>query len=431
MNYRTSERRAIGLLAVVLGATLLLSGCTPAADAKTSGHPESSAPFAADISGQLDAALTEAMTHAGASGAIVGVWAPWAGAWTTAAGTTTAGGHDKLSTDMHFRIGTNTTAMTCTVLLKLVDEKQVALADPVSKYLQRVPGIDGITLGQLCQNTSGIADYSGQLESQFVNNPTREWPPLEVASAGMAVPRSAAPGAAFSRSNTGIVLLGMALEVATNQNWSSLYQKYIFGPLDLTSTSFPDATNLSMPAPHPHGYATSVSQGGQLVCDSVLDETQLSNSMWGVAGGVVSTLSDLKVWTQALVAGELLSKKSTDAQWATVPIGANAPGWKTYGLGAGQLGPLRGTDGTIPGFVSSTYADPASGLTIIVMLNNSTVGASFATNLALRFASIVATAPAVKSSTAPTLELPWSESDAAQAMQSTPVCPPAEAVPAG
>lgn len=431
MKNEMSDRRAIGLLALIISATLLLSGCTLAADAKTSGRTEATTPFSDEITGKLDAALAGAMTQAGASGAIVGVWAPWAGTWTTATGTTMTAGNDKLTTDMRFRIGTNTTAMTCTVLMKLVDEKRVKLSDPVSKYLPRLPGIDDITLGQLCQNTSGLADYTGQLGPQFVNNPTRDWPALEVASAGMAAARTGKPGTAFATSNTGIVLLGMALEAATHQSWDTLYHTYVFDPLGLNSTSFPTADEFAISGSHPHGYATSLGQGGQLVCEAVLDETQLSNSMAGVAGGVVSSLSDLKVWAQALAEGDLLSKKSKEAQWATIPVGTTTPGWSTYGLGAAQLGPLRGSSGSIPGFMTAAYSDPTSGLTIVVMLNNSTAGASFASNLALQFASIVAAAPAVGSATAPALELPWSEADAALALQSTPVCPPVEAAPAG
>ena len=135
-----------------------------AADAKTSGRTEATTPFADEITGKLDAALAGAMTQAGASGAIVGVWAPWAGTWTTATGTTTTTGNDKLTTDMRFRIGTNTTAMTCTVLLKLVDEKRVELSDPVSEV--PAPGFPGSTTslsGQLCQNTSGLPTTRAQL----------------------------------------------------------------------------------------------------------------------------------------------------------------------------------------------------------------------------------------------------------------------------
>ena len=427
MVIRTIDRRAVGLLAVIVSATLLLSGCTPAAGAKTPGRTEATTPFSAEITGRLDAALAEAMTHTGASGAIVGVWAPWAGSWTASPGTTTMAGPEKLSTDMRFRIGTHTTAMTCTVLLKLVDEKRVTLADPVSTYLPRIPGIGDITLGQLCQNTSGLADYTDRLGSQFVNNPTRVWPPLEVASAGMAAARSAKPGAAFTPSNTGIVLLGMALEALTHQSWATLYQKYIFHPLNLTLTSYPDPTQQSIPGSHPHGYATSVGPGGQLICEAVLDETQLSNSMAGVAGGVVSSLTDLKVWAQALADGQLLSQKSAQSQWATIPAGAHAQPWQSYGLGAHQLGPLRGSEGSIPGFLTASYADPVSGLTVVVMLNNSTAGASVATNLALRFASIVAAAPAVGPAAAPKIELPWSEADAAQAVQAATACAPVAA----
>ncbi|GAB3123202.1 serine hydrolase domain-containing protein [Glaciibacter psychrotolerans] len=421
MSKHENDRRRFGLLALVVGASLLLAGCTPPAGDAPASHNEPGTPFSAEATAELDAALAAAMTLAGASGAEVGVWAPWAGEWTSLAGTTTAGGSRPLKADMTFRIGTNTTAMTCTVLLKLVDEKRVALTDPVSKYLTRMPDIDGITLGQLCQGTSGLPDYYGSLHGQFVNNPQRQWPPLEVISAGMGAGTPVAPGSAWASSTTGIVLLGMALQAATNTDWPTLYQKYIFEPLNLTGTSFPAPDDLVIPGSHPNGYAAAMA-AGQPVCETKLDETSLSNSMFGVAGGVISTIGDMKVWTQALAEGSLLSKKSAKAQWATVPS-PNGPEWKTNGLGTTQVGPLRGSYGSIPGFITAGLSDPSSGLTIVVMLNDSTAGANFAYSLALQLASIAAVQPAVKGQKAPELAVPWSAEDAVAAMQAAGVCP--------
>ncbi|WP_438877068.1 serine hydrolase domain-containing protein, partial [Bacillus cereus group sp. BC44] len=88
-----------------------------------------------------------------------GVWAPWAGSWTTAQGTTKRGGTQPVSADMRFRVGQNTTPMTCTVLLQLVDEGEVGLDDPLTTWLPGLVGVEGVTLRELCQDTSGIGDY--------------------------------------------------------------------------------------------------------------------------------------------------------------------------------------------------------------------------------------------------------------------------------
>jgi D-alanyl-D-alanine carboxypeptidase len=224
----------------------------------------------------------------------------------------------------------------------------------------------------------------------------------------------------------------MALQAVTNEDWSTLYRHYIFDPLGMEATSFPNPDTVAISGPHPQGFAAAVDPAGQLICDNILDRTELSNSMLGVAGGVVSTVSDLKTWAQALAAGTLLSKKSGERQWATVPLGANSASWESYGLGVAQVGPLRGSAGAIPGFLSAMLSDPASGLTVVVMLNNSNAGASFAEDLAQRLASIASKAPPSGTEKAPLLELPWSEDQMVQAMQAAAVCQPApEPVPAG
>lgn len=430
---RSRTARTIVVSALLAVSAVLLAACTTPADAKPDDRPQVKAPFAADLSGRLNTALADAMTLSGSSGAIAGVWAPWAGEWVASPGSTTRGGSTPLTTDMRFRIADNTRSMTCTVLLKLVDAGTVKLGDPVTKYLTRLSGVEGITLGQLCQNTSGLPDYTASLGQHFVNNPTRPWAPLEVLSSGLASPRVGAPGEKFAESNTGFVLLGLALQAATDKDWPTLYRQYIFDPLGMSNSSFPGADDVGIPGPHPAGYAPAQNPAGQSVCETVLDESKLSPSMSWVAGGVVSNVTDMKVWARALAEGRLVSKKSEQAQWATVPLGPDQPAWRGYGLGAEQLGPLRGDSGAIPGYLSAAFADPASGLTVVVMLNNSNAGSGFVQALAQRLASIAAKAPPAQGEKAPTLELPWSEEQATAAMTATPVCPPPAptAAPAG
>lgn len=422
MGLKGRVARGIRTAAAVVVAALLLSACTGPQVVAANVPTQVSGSLPAAMEKSLGAAVTDAMKLAGASGAVAGVWAPWAGSWTTAAGTTSAHGSTPMTTAMHFRIGDITRSMTCTVLLALVDAGAVKLSDPATKYLPEMVDIAGITLEQLCQNTAGIGDYSSALSPQFVNNPTRDWPQLELVTDGLAEKRPGAPGAVFSDSDAGYILLGMALERATGLSWTALYRSYVFDPLAMRDTSFPESNPHAFPAPHPQGYATALTDAGALRCGTTVNETGLSATMAWTAGGVISSLSDLKTYAQALATGALLSKESRAAQWSTVSQGAGVPTWQGYGLGVETLGPLRGHDGAIPGFVTSILSDPKSGLTVVVMLNDSSAGAAFAQTLAMQLASIASKAPAAKG-TAPVLALPWSQQQAAAKLASIAVCP--------
>jgi D-alanyl-D-alanine carboxypeptidase len=371
----------------------------------------------------MSTALEEAIRLADASAGFAGVWAPWAGSWTAAEGTTTRGGSKPVTEDMTFRIGQNTIPMTCTVLLRLVDQGKVGLDDQLTKWLPGMVGVEDVTLRELCANTSGIGDYQGQLGAEFLTNPTRQWPPLELASDGVAAPRYGKPGQAYGSSQTNAILLGMALQNATGSSAAELYDSELFGPLGLKSTVLPDAATLSVPGPHPAGYVSGPGPNGAPACDAVRDVSKLSPSMGWTAGGVVSDLTDLKTFAQALAAGSLLSEKSAAAQRDGVTNGAS---WQKYGLGVQQLGPLHGSSGAIPGYTSAMFADPSSGLTVVVALNNSTPGAAFARALAQRLASIASKVPAETKGAKVVESLPWSEQQMTDEMKKAAPCPAKE-----
>lgn len=411
-------RRAALVVTAALSA-LVLAACTSVSAG--SGLPDQQpGGLGADVEKRLDTALTDAMTKAGASAGIAGVWAPWAGSWTAASGTTTLKGATPVTAGMTFRAGQLTMPMSCTVLLSLVDDGVVKLDDPVSQWLPGLVGVTGVTLRELCQNTSGIGDYTGQLRSRILNNPARSWPPLELASDGIATARTGNPGEKYTPSQTNGILLGMALQNATGTSWQQLYKQRIFDPLGMDATVLPDAATLTPPGRHPVGYAAAPDASGTTVCNPMRDVTRLSPTVGWTAAGVVSNLDDLRAFSQALATGSLLSSASADAQAQAVPAGAS---WQRYGLGMQLVGPLRGAAGDTPGYLSAMYTDPNSGLTIVVALNNSTAGAGFAQALAERLASIASKVPADRAGAKVVGALPWSEQQAVDAMTKAAACP--------
>lgn len=410
--------RRLGVIAGLLTTALVLAGCSELPVATTSWPSQAGGSLPASTTSKLHDAVEQAMTDAGASGAIVGVWAPWSGSWTAALGTTTPKGSTPVTTAMDFRIGQVTTSMTCTVLLEMADAGKVDLDAKVSTYLPQMTGTGGVTLRQLCQNTSGIGDYTQELASQFVDNPTRQWVPLELITDGM----GAAPAgstSSFLASNAGLILLGMALQSASGQDWEQLYDHYVFQRLGMSSSSLP--TGDSLPAPYIRGYATVLNPDNSPQCGTVDDVTVQSPTASWTAGGVVSSLSDLEKYSRALAAGSLVSPKSRTAQWKTVSMGSKAPSWQTWGLGVEKFGPLLGQVGDVPGYLTAMMSDPSSGLTIVVMLNNSSAGASFIQNLGMKLASIASGAAAVKGK-APSISLPWTSDQADAGMKAAEVC---------
>jgi D-alanyl-D-alanine carboxypeptidase len=93
---------------------------------------------------------------------------------------------------------------------------------------------------------------------------------------------------------------------------------------------------------------------------------------------------------------------------------------------------MRGVAGENAGSLTAAFADPESGLTVVVALNNSTSGADFVREVAFALTSIASKVDADADRERPMIELPWSAEQATAKMQELAKCPRApEAVPAG
>nr|WP_243848860.1 serine hydrolase domain-containing protein [Lysinibacter cavernae] len=410
---------------------LTVSACTSEGPLDFDGP--SNQKFSSDTSDRIQAALQEAATGAGASGAIAGVWAPWAGSWEGAVGSTTPGGNTATTTDMTFRAGQLSGMMTCAVFLSMVEDGVVGLDDAVTKYLTHQSEINDITLRQLCQNTSGIADYEPSLRATFAANPTRMWPEGELVANGLVHSPLSAPGQQFNYSQTNTILLGRALKSASMKSWDELSHKYLIDRLGLKNTTFPDPTTLTVPGNALPGYTLAAVDGG-FNCTDPVAVPEASPSMGGNAGSAVTSVIDLQRIAAGYMNGNLLDEKLTGEIFNAVPIysptkdaeGNEVPitpeqaavnETQGFGLGVAKYGELWGLGGATPGYSNAILHDPATDLTIVVALNNSTVGSDYALTLAKRLAAIVAeSAP----DGAPTLT--WNEEQTAGALAETKKC---------
>ncbi len=401
---------------------VVLSGCTQQGSVSVNVPAQVDATLPEATVTELQDAVTSAMTATGSTGAIVGVWAPWSGTWVSGLGTQGPGGAE-VTADLGFRAGDVTGAMTCDVLYRLAADGTLSMSDPLTTWVSNVPGYDDITLRQLCDGTSGLASYTSVLEGMVANNPERVWNPRELMAYGIARPRTNAPGAAFSDSATDYVLAGLAAERATNETLSQLIAERVAEPLGLDATGLPDPAPADPSSSSLRGYWSQKNAEGAWNCTDPREYTEMSSSYGGAAAGAVTTITDLGRYAQALATNALLPA-GTDRFAAPVPVGGDQPTWFTSAGGAFQAGSLIGQYGSAPGYLVGAFADPTTGMSVAVVLNNSGGNKLTGAWLAWELAAIASKAPAAQGQTAPQAGLPWTADQMRENIAGNAICAP-------
>src|SRR5215210_5480628 len=165
------------------------------------------------LQNKLEAAFEKSFRDGGAPGAIAAVRTP-EGTWVSARGVAGLSSGEPMLADMHHRIGSVTKPFTSTLLLQAEAQGRLSLDDTIEKYIKGVPNGDEITLSQMADMTSGIADYSGdeQFFDEMTSHPERVWTPQELVRIGIEDSPMFDPGTEWFYSNTNYVLLGLVLE---------------------------------------------------------------------------------------------------------------------------------------------------------------------------------------------------------------------------
>ena len=430
----TRTRRAgVAAISLLAAVALGLSGCTGGGPA---GGSDDANTIDAGVAGSIDDAIASAMQLSGSDAAIVGVW--------TGSGEYVHAYGEGLEASAPIRAAQASQPVMCALLLDLVEEGKLKLDRKVSKDLPRQVGLDDITYGQLCEATSGLADFKSKaLTDIFANNPTRPWSDRELLAQSLAHSPLAAPGAEQHVSDTGSLLLARALRQVTGTPVDQLLKERVFTPSGMRNSYFPSEplTQTSLPGDGMTGL-TYASSGGAPVC-TVAGEAEgetvpaepsaveeVSPSMLGGAGATVTTVTDLKLFYEQYLSGafgegsdqlvttlsapapeaEEGAEEAPPAEGEEAEAEAPVDGW-TFGLE--KRGPLYGKSGAITGTLTAAYHDPASGFSIVVALNNSSAGIAFVKALAFELAAIAGA------------EVDWTVEDQAAVLVENAVCQPA------
>lgn len=320
--------------------------------------------FSSEMKEKLQAKMESLIKEINAPGFNVGIWIPGEGEWQNSFGVADKETAEKMSLDNHFRIGSITKTFVITAVLQLVDKGDISLDDKISKYIDNVPNGDKITIRQLANMTSGLANYSEDEEwvkKVIYTKNDRNVPTSELLDVAFKLPPTFAPGKGWHYSNTNTVLLGQVIEKVSGLSLDKYLQENIFTPLALENTSFP--LDEKMPSPYAHGYTK------QTLDEKEADATFNNPSWTNAAGQMVSTFADLKIWAKALGTGALLSEDAFKERltWVTLPPNTAK---RKYGLGVGSNSGWINHTGSLPGYNCVVAYLPEKQAVFVVMINS-------------------------------------------------------------
>ncbi|WP_188189185.1 serine hydrolase domain-containing protein [Nonomuraea sp. SYSU D8015] len=304
------------------------------------------------------------------------------GEWVGSAGARKLGASAKPPTNGRFWVGSVTKTFVATVVLQLVAEGRLGLDDVVAGYLPEFGLDERITVRMLLQHTSGVFNYTGDLDpdgtwvpglpatgNEWLDNRFRSYRPKELVWFALSKPTRFEPGTGWSYANTNYTLAQLLIEKVTGRSLDKEMKRRILGPLGLRGTVVP-GNRTQLPGPHAHGYYR-YQDAGQW---KVVDVSRQNLSLLAGAGDMISTTQDLHTFFSALNGGKLLPAELLAEMRKSHPKSDTLYG--RYGLGMfvqdtgpDCVGTIFNHNGSPPGgYAALMYSSPDGSKTLTASL---------------------------------------------------------------
>lgn len=239
-------------------------------------------------------------------------------------------------------------------IMQLHERGLLNINNPVITYLKDFPLGDQITIYHLLSHTSGVGRYMRHPDYRSDRHGYRTIDDLLPIIYEQKL-EFKTPGERFSYSNSGMVVLGAVIEQITGQSYAEYITENILEPTQMYSTTmkFGDevVTNRAT------GYLKSIS--GKHLNNNFLSSTPYPD------GGILSTVSDMLKFDQALYGSSLINDTSKETMFKALKV--------TYGLAFQvenrQDNLVVGHSGGMPGFSSYFSRYLKDKYTIIVLSN--------------------------------------------------------------
>lgn len=266
------------------------------------------------------------------------------------------------------------------LIFQLVESGKLALDDkvldhlPNDLWLQRLAGIDQITIRMLLSHTSGLPRWVMKPEvwKELSDHPDKEWSYEDRLSYIFDEPSVHPPGEGWAYSDTNFILLGYVIEHIGQGYYYDILRKDILQPHALEATIGADHRKIDGLA---MGYS-ELPETFHIPSEVVLSDGQFvfNPQMEWTGGGIVSTAIDLAKWTQVLWDSDFMSEALRKEVMQVNPNGNNVyHDVHSYGIGCFiynlEAGTAYGHSGFMPGYNTICAYLPEKDMTIAIQIN--------------------------------------------------------------
>ena len=356
------------LLILLVIAAIVSSGCTQPVTPQQQAGGKGPNPPPEETRAVLQHIIDTGIRTAGIPGAVVEIATPkWT--WSSAAGNASPITGEQAQPDMRFLIASVSKTFTSVAVQKLAEDKKLSLDDPIERWLpadliQKIPNGRIITVRQLLDHTSGIADYDEiSIILKEYQNQDVPVPYQDAMEQGLRASPLYQPGTNYTYSNVNYILLTLIIDNAAGVPYEDYVTRNIFVPAGMNDTFIMETNHI----PGPHMTAAQREENG-----SYIDLSNLYVQFDRGAGDIVSTTADLNRFHRALREGKLISKSSLAVMEKPSPIS----GKESYGLGyttafsAASNVTYQGHGGGYPGSFTLWYYLPEKDTYVTINLNS-------------------------------------------------------------
>src|SRR5215204_2329501 len=188
-----------------------------------------------------------------------------------------------------FNVASVSKAFTAASVVLLSQQGKLSLDDDIRKYMPEIPQYaDTITIRHLLHHTSGIREYQALVRFAGLATDSDYDEKFILKTLARQKNISFKPGAKYSYSNSGYVLLGIIAARVSGKSLRVFADENIFKPLGMKNTRFDD-NRFEIVKNRAHGYM--VGPGNSIRARSSLDDLVGD-------GGILTSVEDLYLWDQ-------------------------------------------------------------------------------------------------------------------------------------
>ncbi|MCI3937237.1 beta-lactamase family protein [Chryseobacterium aahli] len=265
----------------------------------------------------------------------------------------------QLNTNSVFQIGSMTKQFTAIAILMLEEHGKLKVSDAVSKYIPSYPNGDKITIHDLLTHTSGIKDFTKMKALQDIAQ--KEMTPEQMVDFFKNEPVDFAPREKFDYNNSGYVVLGYIIELASGGSYEDFIKKNIFDKAEMTNSFY--ASDRKIIKNRAFGYHKKSS--------GYVNKTMINFSVPFSSGSLMSTLDDMLKWQNALNHNLLLTSKEETKAFTKYKLNNGQEIEYGYGWHLKNINgtPTREHGGSIFGFKSMAVYIPEKDIYVVGFSN--------------------------------------------------------------